>query len=388
MNFDKPPIAESEPTKELQSPSRLDFYVTDHSADSDVTGDPEKLRALYADIKRDGINSVRYDWRWRNIEPQKGEYSEAHLSRYSQAKETMAEVGLEKPTIILSDIPAWAKELYKNDKEKFFTAYREYVSTVKRGLEAAGGEKVVTVQVLNELNVSVYTPVDMEDIPRLCEITREVLRDYNPDLKLMVTLLASNSARFVGTPIEQYLPKLKHIKESFDVIAVDYYPGVWHISPKDPASLRPSDLYKAMVKNLDLLRSSFQEIATWGKEYELGEVGMRTNSPFGGSEKAQRYFYDSFFRAFKHMLLELERNGIKTPSRVGLYEAIDEPPKDRKGRMLRRLAPFPEHDLGMRSDEGTRKMILQGSPHLREEERAKHPSQLQKIIGYLRAPIE
>lgn len=398
MNFERPPSKisktpetpewETEGGKEKVQAFKLDFYVTDHSADSEATGSPEKLRKLYGDIKKDGVESVRYDWHWRNIEPKSGEYSAEHLARYARAKEIMHEAGLKEPTIILSNPPEWAKKLYEEDKEQFFDEYAKYVAEVKKSLEASGGEKVSTIQILNELNNSVYTPVKAEDLPRLCEITRETFQDYNPEMKLMATLLASNTGKFVGTPIEQYLPEFKKVKDAFDIIAVDYYPGMWHLDPKDAKSIWPSDLYKAMVKNMDLLKASFEEIATWGKEYELGEVGMRTNAPLGGSEKAQRYFYDAFFRAFKHLMIEFQEKDIRLPSRIGFYQAIDEPPKNMMGKVLRKLTPFPEHDMGMRTGEGRRKMILEGSPHASEEERAKQPSQLRKIISYLRSPVE
>lgn len=87
------------------------------------------------------------------------------------------------------------------------------------------------------------------------------------------------------------------------------------------------------------------------------------------------------------MMIGLREKNLKLPSRVGFYEAMDEPPKDFKGKILRRVTPFPEHDMGMRTGEGGRKMILQGNPHASEEERAKQPSQLSKIISYLRSPI-
>jgi hypothetical protein len=397
--------------KEKERGFKLDFYITDHSADAEVTGNPDKLRELYADIKKDGIDSVRYDWHWRNIEPKPGKYNEESIARYARAKEVMQEAGLKEPTIILSNPPEWAKQLYKEDPEKFFDEYAKYVAEVKKGLEASGGEKVTTVQILNELNNTVYTPIKVEDLPRLCEITREVFRDYNPDIKLMATLIAANTPEMakwatagkvsLGTPIEKYLPKLKKIKDSFDVIAVDYYPGMWHIAPGDfdsfkmgdiykrmtsDASIHKEDFYKAMVKNTDLLKSAFEEIATWGKEYELGEVGMRTN--LRGGEKSQRYFYDAFFRGFKKMMIDMREKNLRLPSRVGFYEAMDEPPKDLKRKILRKLTPLPEHDMGMRTGDGERKMILEGSPHASAEERSEQRSQLSKIVSYLRSPVD
>lgn len=365
----------------------FEFYVTDHSPDYSDTGNPEKLRELYADIKRDGVQSVRYDWHWRNVEPESGKYSGEHLKRYRQAKEIMQEVGLEEPTIILSNPPKWAVELYKTDKEKFFDAYRQYAEQVRDSLAQSGGRKISKIQILNELNNGVYTPVKTEDLPRMCQITRDVFREYNPDIKLMATLLASNTTKLVGTPIEQYLPEFKKIKDNFDIIAVDYYPGLWHFDIKDAKSWNPKDIFKHMVKQMGLLRTSFEEISTWGKEYELGEVGLPTKEPWG-DEKSQRYFYDAFFRAYKQMMVDFRSKGIKLPSRVGFYQAIDEAPRNLLGKILRTATPFPEHDMGVRESSGRRKLVLQGSPHLPEKERNKKRSQLSKIISYLRAPVK
>jgi len=141
-----------------------------------------------------------------------------------------------------------------------------------------------------------------------------------------------------------------------------------------------------MVKQTGLLRGAFERIASWDKDYELGEVGMPDKLPWGG-EKSQRFFYDSFFRAYKQMMVDFRSRGLKLPSQVGFYEAIDEPPRTLKGKILRKLTPFPEHDFGMRQADGRRKSVLEGSPHLPAEERSARPSQLEKIISYLRAPM-
>jgi hypothetical protein len=416
-------------SKEKKRGFDIDFYVTDHSADHEDTGSPEKLRELYGDIKKDGIESIRFDCHWDKLEPNEGEFNAALMARYIRATEIMREVGLKESTIILSNPPKWAKELYESDKEKFFQAYQEYVGRVKDGLASSGGETVTTIQVLNELNNSVYTPVAVEDLPRMCDITREVFQDYNPNLKLMASLLAANFPDRIkwatlgnvsfGTHITQYLRDFKKVKDSFDVIAVDYYPGIWHLAPgnfdsmklgdmykalsknqpvskkmKDRYKAAEKDLYKAMIKNMDLLKSSFEEIAKWGKEYELGEVGMRTNPSALGTgvdEKGQRYFYDVFFREFKKMMLQLEEQGLPLPSRVGLYEAIDEPATTILQKIAGRLpAPFtsPENAMGMRTADGQRKMILRGAPKAKPEQRSQQPSQLKKIISYMRAPVD
>lgn len=304
----------------------------------------------------------------------------------------MEEVGLNEPTIILSNPPRWAVELYKTDKEKFFGEWRDYVEKVRQRLESNPEKKVSTVQILNEFNVKGYTPVNTEDLPRMCEIARGILREYNPDIKLMGTVLASNTGKFVGTPIEKYLPEFKKIKDSFDVIGVDYYPGFWHhpteggeTSINLPEAIGKlikegrGEYFKEAVKDVELLKAVFEEIATWGKEYELGETGMTSMKRVFGGEKSQRYFYDAFFRAFKQMELDFQKRGVKLPSRVGFYGATDET-WTLLGKAIK---------MGMRTDEGGRKMILEGSPHASpEDEKAEGPSQLKKIISYLRAPMK
>jgi hypothetical protein len=213
---------EVENSVELTKPFNLGFYVTDHSPDIEETGNPDALRLLYEDIRKDGINSVRYDWRWNNISPTQNNINEGNLNRYGEAISVMAEKGLEPPTIVLSSVPGWALEIYKKDKEAFFEEYKKYIESVKHELVEVyedTGVLVPRVQVLNELNGTIYNPITHEDIPRLCEITREVLEDYNPDIKLLGTLFAGNlpdvleKASFglvnIGIPVEEMNALLK-----------------------------------------------------------------------------------------------------------------------------------------------------------------------------------
>jgi len=367
----------------------IDVFVTDHSPDNADTGSPENLRKLYKDVASDGVDRVRYDFHWGKLEKQQGKFDLELMERYKDAKNIQEEAGLKEPIIILSNPPEWATKLYKQGKkEEFYAEFRKYAEEVKNGLEQAGGKKITTVQILNELNNKVYTPVAVEDIPELCRIAREVFKEYNPDLKLSATLVAGNLAKLAGEDIKEFLPKFKEIKDNFDKIVIDYYPGTWHYPMKDikknlSLSWPPTkEIFKQLVKQFDLLKEVFEEVSSWDKDYEMGETGMPTKFPWGG-EKAQRYFYDVFFRQFKHMMLDFKEQKIKLPSAVGLYEAIDEPPKDLKGKILDKLTPFLESKFGMREGDGERKMILRGV-----RGRASGPSQLSKIISYLRAPME
>jgi hypothetical protein len=393
-NPEKPNLENKEDLVKLD----LKFYVTDHSPDNVDTGSSQKMTELYGDIKQDGVTSVRYDWRWGKIEPQIGQFQDEAIKRYQQAVQIMKGVGLEAPTIVLSNIPAWALDLYKTDKEKFFIEYRQYVQKVRDVLSQATtetGELIPYIQVLNELNNIIYTPIESQDLPRLCGITREVLSDYNPEIKLMGTIFVGNLPEVakkvslgkidLGTPAEEYLDQNKENLEGFDVIAVDYYPGMWHIPIAEAHENK-----KELFQQLGLLQKVMEKIASWGKEYELGEIGIQTNIPFIGEQNnqdRQRYFFDVFFRSFKQMLLDFKKRNIPLPTRVGLYQAQDQPPASLSGKILRNLTPFPENDMGMRKSYGGRKEILQGKRH-RKEGDDRGPSQMGQIINFMNSPVK
>ena len=386
MMFEPAPAAGVEKRPEKERRADIPFYITDHSPDIKYGVGMDDLRETYAAVKAEGISSVRYDWRWEELEKNEGESNAGQLARYEQAKGMMEEVGLDAPTIVLSSIPAGAKELYKTDKEQFFSAYERYVTLVRDSLAAIPGQKVDRIQVLNELNNPVYTPVAAEDLPRLCDITRRIMGEYNGDVKLMATLHAGSLQKLLGTDIREYLPKFREIKDSFDIVAVDCYPGMWHW-PVEEAGLGISDVLFArkgseeIFRQMGLLREVFSELAGWEQEYELGEVGLLTNGPWSG-EKKQRFFFDTFFRAFRQMLGEFEREGKKLPSHVGLYEIQDEPTTGALGKLLS-LAPWPENTMGLWQADGDRKSIVDDHHRKTGEERE---SQLSRIIRYVNTP--
>jgi hypothetical protein len=370
----------------------IGFYITDHSADLKYGYDKERLKELYGKIKKNGVDSIRYDWRWKEINPKEGEINERQLDNYQEARDAMEEVGLHAPTIILSDVPEWAQKLYdKGEKDDFFSAFRTYAESVKDKLQMSGGQKLSRIQILNELNNSVYTKVKTDDMPELCRITREVFKEYNEDIQLMATLSVNNLQDLpakvgFGKGIKEYMAEFKKIKDNFDIVALDYYPGLWHWPIKD-AKWKPKDVFKQM----GLLKEVMEEVESWDKDYELGEVGLPTNKPWS-NEKRQRYFYDTFFRTFKQLMIDFKEQGKKLPARIGLYEAIDEEPANATGKFLRKATPFPEHDMGLRDSSGSDKMILRGkrgkSWRNGRPLEAGEMSQLERIIKYVNADMK
>lgn len=386
--------------KEGNKPFNFEFYVTDHSPDFPYSGNPDRLRKLYADIKKDGIDSVRYDLRWRNIEPDQGMVKKEQIDRYATAVSIMKEVGLKEPTIVLSSIPNWAMRLYKKDKNKFFDAYRQYLGYVKKGLQSSEKSKISTFQVLNELNNPSCTPIQKtQDLIRICEITREEFTAYNPNLKLMVSVLASCPPKalsrvWFAENIRTFLPKLENIKEAVDIISIDYYPGGSHrlISEKNKYKnfinrfvIPGKAAYKEMFADMSLFEEVAETVAGWGKDYELGETGFPVKGVYWGNEIRQRYFYDTFFRNFKHLMVDFRERGIKLPERIGLYQAVNERPMNVMEKIKRKTL-YPEHNWGMRNDNGEKRSILKGNTHngkLYDE-----GSRLGRIINYVRAPMK
>lgn len=335
----------------------MHFYVTDHSADKTPSiCNEDMLREVYRDMRENGMDEIRCDFRWNKIEPIRGHFDEGRLRRYARASQLMIQEGLRPPTIVLSSIPKWAMELYKKDKEEFFRAFGSYARRVHKALIASGC-RIEYIQVLNEWNNPIYTPVATDDLPRLCAIVRETFND-NPKTKIMGTVIVSNLNNFLarfgfGKNIFDYLRRLRAINGNFDVIGIDYYPGLWHV-PLKKAGWR----FKNLFRQLDLLRSVCGELAAWGKEYEIAETGCPSGWPW--SEKTQVRFYQEFFGEFKLMLEDLQKKNIRLPSRVGIYEAIDEPP----GNLAEEIAgiAIPLGDMGLLWSDGSPKLILQSPP--------------------------
>jgi hypothetical protein len=376
---------------EKLNPFNLKFFVTDHNPDHEDTGSRETLKMLYADIAKDGVQSVRFDWRWSNVQPTNEEIDQTTSRRYAGAVSLMKETGLDAPTINLSSIPEWAMKLYSTDKEAFFNAYGNYLESVRFNLSGLPDIKVSRFQVLNELNVGSYTPIkDTADIARMCDMARKTFSGHDQGPKISVSILA---AELPGVSVIPFLnERLKKIRDHVDIITVDYYPGSWVRPSKEGESrlksffervaLPGTEAYKEMFADVALFRTVAEILSSWNKEYEIGETGFPTKDFYWGNERRQRYFYDAFSRSLKHLMADFRKRGINLPSRIGFYEAINEAPRDTRGKILR-TTPYPEFDWGMRTETGKRKLILQGN--LRNP--SKGNSRLSEIIHYLNQPF-
>jgi hypothetical protein len=399
--------------KEAAQPLGVEFFVTDHNLRFEANA-IEQQRQLYAEMQRHGMSSIRFDWDWKEVVPSEGGLNQAVLDKYTAAMEAMKETGLKPPTLVISNPPEWAAKLYRKDKEGFFRVYEGYVGTVAEAL-AKTGLKVEEAQLFNEINHAfLFKYIDLEDLPRTAGIVRNAMGRVQPDIKLQTSLIVSSFNDAIAEKTKQptldefFAQHGQMLRDNFDRISLDYYPGMWHYpmrKAKQEGNAFPipvSDNWlkelgnrlNRTFKNMDLLKRTCEQVAGWGKEYEIGELGFPTNKPYS-TGKRQRLFYDMFFRAFRQMLLELQSQGVALPKRVGIYETQDEANvsfggpvgkllQTKVGRFLSRLTPNPEHDFGMKDAQGKPKEVLQGNLHRPE---LSEMSRLGEIVRYVNRPV-
>lgn len=387
--------------KEQEKTHHLDLYATSHEVDDPEKWDAEEFKRNMIEQKVRGIDYIAYDWSWTRINPEVGKFDEKQIECYKQAKQIMEEVGLKPPTIIFTVAPEYVKKLYQSgDKEKFFNSYESYIAKVKNALTQCGGKKIETFQIFNELNNKMYTFVKPEDLPRMCEITREVFKDYNPDMKLKATLVAGSLAETVAkfnqaVEIKKYLKDNKEILEkNFDKLAIDYYPGVWHW-PLKQAGIKLIDFIfnrnktKAIFKQTDLLEEVFKEVSGWKTKYEIGEYGLPTNEPWS-NEKKQRYAFDVFAKSLRRVLKRMREEGQDLPEAWGIYESRNRLPRNEGEIKMKKRTKnlWPEHDFGITKGNGSPKEIVKGKRgRYTEEERKNQTPQLAILKKYLNRPF-
>jgi hypothetical protein len=429
MSFERPEFSENVESKEDAVSPDIDFLVTDHSLRYPERFSREQVREAYSDMRRHGLSSIRFDFDWDRMAKNYDEYDKTTADRYTDALQDMKEMGMKPASLVLSSPPEWAQELYKNDKEKYFQAYQGYLSAVAETIGRSGA-KVNSVQLFNEINNSfIFQFIKIEDLPRCAEIARTTLQKVQPDIKLGTSLILGNFNEKIAEvkkveSIDTFIGEHgQMLKDNFDVLSVDYYPGMWHWPLGSEKSKitnllgegsfmtkiknRTSDLehaatpkhLNATFKNLEMLEKAFEQIAALGIDYEIGETGFPTNVPYS-TEDRQRYFYDSFFRSFRQMLVDFKKRGIPLPKRVDLYESQDEENKGFGGLVdkllkipiiekLSRATPNPEHNFGLKTKAGEPKSILKGPRYRADEELGSSElSQLQKIVRYVNRPIE
>jgi len=405
--------------REKGDPSKIEVFMTDHNLRHPEDVSLEQAKEVYREMREQGITSMRFDWDWDETFREPGNVDQATIDRYIAAMKAMKEVGLESPTLVLSSPPpGWALELYKEKPDAFFEACKTYAETAAETIRKSGLE-TKQVQILNEINHPfMYKFIKMEDIPRMAGIVRSAFESRGMDIALGTSIILGNEPAAIGSTLrepslDQFLEKFKGMKESFDIVSVDYYPSLYHFPWKslrgvrdegDAFPIKPADdenfgervkhelgnRFNRMFKDTELLKKVCEEIASWDMPYEIGETGFPTNEPYS-SGKRQRLFYDMHVRALRQMIVDFAERGIALPKRVGFHEAQDEDNKFGGGaeenpimKWVKKRKIYAEEHFGLIDKVGNKKEVLQEGTRSPE---GLERSQLHALIDYLKRPL-
>jgi hypothetical protein len=415
-----PPIeakAERKDSPELEEDTRIKFSATDHSLRHPESVSKETTREIYAEMKKEGIDSIRFDWDWEEIFSEDGKVNQQILDKYIEAMRAMKEEGLEPPTIVMSSPPKWATDLLKEGHtEEYLQAYKQYVDAVAETIRTSGLE-VKQAQLFNEINhPAVYNFFGgLENFPTIAKIVRDSFTEKGLGIEISTSIIVANSAEATAAlmrkpGLDEFLREFEKFKDCVDVISLDYYPGMWHLPIQGvhedgdafpiPKSRNPikelGNKINRTFKNTDLLKHACEVMSDWGKDYELGESGFPTNEPYSNGRR-QRLQYDMYFRALGQMFEDFKARGVSLPRGIGIYETQDEDnrlgadiDKNPLMKWLKGRKIFPESHFGLRTKDGEKKEILQGNLHDDSHNNLTEPqrSQLRKLIDRVRKSVD
>jgi hypothetical protein len=404
---------ERKDSPELEEDTRIKFSATDHSLRHPESVSAEEMREIYAEMKKEGIDSIRFDWDWEEIFPEDGDVNRQILNRYVEAMRAMKEEGLEPPTIVVSSPPKWATDLLKENRtEEYFQAYKQYVDAVAETIKASGLE-VKQAQLFNEINhPAIYNFFGgLGNFPTIAKIARDSFTEKGLDIEISTSIIVANSAETTAAlmqkpGLDEFLREFGKFKDCVDIISLDYYPGMWHLPIQGahehgdafpiPKSRNPikelGNKVNRTFKNTDLLKHVCEVMSDWKKDYELGESGFPTNEPYSNGRR-QRLQYDMYFRVLQQMFEDFKARGVSLPKGIGIYETQDEDNRFGAGidknplmKWIKGRKIFPESHFGLRTKKGERKEILQDNLHgtLSEPQR----SQLRKLIDRVRKSVD
>ena len=314
--------------------------------------------------------------------PEKGHgQDQGYEQNYREALEACAKFPSQKPTIILDSPPEWVNGALNESEDKTKLpeevegSYRQYCEHTASMIQEAGVAPVM-IQVMNEVNNTVYNKMSTEQLGHLCRVTKEVFTQKFGEKAPLVMLNI--------LPSINYLKNLASIKESFDVLGVDWYQGTYPGEGTGTAFYPGSKPLKTFA-DVRGLKEHFDEFleggALEGKMVTISEVGAPT--PLGQKhERMQRGFYDQFLRNLHLMLNRYEEQGKQVPLvGVAFYSLEDEP--ERPGSEFHTLlAPierlvnkYLESKWGIFNEDGQAKGAKENDRDVTLADRIKHITQ-------------
>lgn len=290
--------------------------------------------------------SIKFDIRWNTLYPERDqEIDPQYEQNYKEALAACAKHPSQKPTIILDSPPNWANEQLKENGDKAKLPeeveknYRQYCEHVASLIKESGVTPVM-IQVMNEVNNTIYNKMSVEQLGHLCRVTRGVFtQKFGEEAPLVMLNIL---------PDVKYLKRLADIKDSVDVIGIDWYRGTYPTEPigvglnplRIPGQIKtsiesvtastflgakPSKTYGNIKTLTDHLDEFLPGGALDGKMVAVAEVGAPTVRG-EKDERAQRLFYNQFMRKLNLQLNRYQERGLELPLvGVAFYSLEDEP---------------------------------------------------------------
>ena len=186
-----------------------------------------------------GINRVRLNWSWKDIEPEQGEL---HWERFDLVAQKASERGIELLPILLA-VPPWSSTAPDELKEEWgnlapVDRYRpaninDWLNYVQLSVERYDGDGIDDApdsprighwEVWNEPNLSLFWPpaVDVGEYVGLLQATYETIKESDSTATVVLGGLAGPGVNADG---QGFLPRLYENggKDYFDVVSVHLY---------------------------------------------------------------------------------------------------------------------------------------------------------------------
>lgn len=275
-------------------------FMTVHFNDKEFNYTGEELRQKFTEMKKLGIDAIRFDFRINQWKEQGQSYEKKTMDMIGIAVECSLEIFPIISSPVDNKLP---------DKTE--------IQNIRRIVTLDGAVPIPKVQVLNEWNNRIYTPAKtIANLPGMIRNVREV---FGPETKIYATLFLGttfhrvvNSALGVA-PFERFV-----VKHSTLISLVDYYPNTWQLTLKKSFNIKHEDHFnlQRLTSALTLVTNKFPKL-----KIDLGELGAASFIPGRIGEIRQAWIFTSFMRLLVANKI-FDRFNIST---IGLY--IAESPK-------------------------------------------------------------
>jgi hypothetical protein len=276
------------------------WFVSIHAGE--VEYDPAMVEQAFDTALDLGVQGVRTDIFWFDIEPSRDSWDETRFSFYTDYVDEARSRGLDVMAI-LSGAPDWAKDLYASDPDAFFVELDEYV----REVVGRVGPQVQRYQLWNEPN-HLPDPIATEHDGQLLATIGSIVRELDPGATTYVNVMAD----IVGWE-DHVTGWIEQAGDVIDVIGVDHYPGTW-----------TATLYTDWGPLQTLIdRINNPEDVWYGKRGAILETGFSSWAALVSDQNRQKVWIEESLPVAREMIRAAQDTGSFGIELVNYYQLID-----------------------------------------------------------------